>query len=194
MVKSYSLVLIIFSIFLAIPLRAHENLQYSVILPHQNEFNLRWEKKNVFEEQREKIIDWVPSLEIEGEGLESFTLQAYQLENDFQIALLFDKFIQNLKEEIDPPELVHYEVHSKNKDAVYFEWWVNAPFKGAQHEWVKIMKNKWNQLVMLRYTSKKELASLNQSLWIETVAQSQFCRNDTKDENCPEYIEINFPE
>lgn len=173
--KAYSFFLI-FSLLVGTSLYSEESLDYSLSIPHSSDFVSFWDQKSEITEEREKIIDWAPHGEMLEESSQSFSTQAYQFEKDFELKAVFDKFISTLEENIEPKDLLHYEVHFKDPESMYFEWWVNFPYKNAQHEWVKILRNKEHQLLMVRYSSKKELS--DDSLWVECVKESRFSENE----------------
>ncbi len=175
--KTYSFFLI-FSLLVSAFVYSEETVDYSLSIPHSSDFISYWDQKSEITDEREQIIDWVPSGEKFEESTQSFSTQAYQFENDFELKAVFDKFISSLEESIEPKDLLHYEVHYKDRESMYFEWWVNFPYKNAQHEWVKILRNKEHQLLMVRYSSKKELADSSESLWVECVKESQFSENE----------------
>ncbi|GEM_PF-2631956 len=174
--KTYSF-FIIFSLFVSTCLYSQETLDYSLAIPHSSDFISYWDQKSEITEDREQIIDWVPKGESLEDSSQSFTTQAYQFEKDFELKAVFDKFFSTLEENIEPKDLLHYEVHYQDLKSMYFEWWVNFPYKNAQHEWIKILKSKDNQLLMVRYSSKSELCDSSDALWVECIKESQFSEN-----------------
>lgn len=158
-------------------LGAQEVLNCPLTLPHQNDFQNYWDLKAEIGEENERILDWAPPSEELGKSTESFTIQTYQLEDNFDLRAMYDKFLSTLKENINPPELLHTKVHSKNRKAIFFEWWVNSPHKEAQHEWIKLMRNNKNQFAIVRFVTKKELTDQEKELWVQCVAEAKFDLN-----------------
>lgn len=153
---------------------ANEMLNCPLSFPNQVDFENYWELKMENGEANQKIIDWVPLSEKAEQSNESFSVQTYQFDQVFDLRMIYDKFVATLKENIDPSDFLNIKVHSKGRKAITFEWWVNPPHKEAQHEWVKLMKNKENQLAIVRFLTKKEFSESEKTLWVECVAQAEF--------------------
>jgi hypothetical protein len=153
---------------------ANEMLNCPLSFPNQVDFENYWELKAENGEPHEKIMDWAPLSKKAEESNESFTVQTYQFDQFFDLRMIYDKFVATLKENMDSPELLNIKVHSKGRKAISFEWWVDPPHKDAQREWVKLMKNKDNQLAIVRFLTKSELSESEKALWVECVAQAEF--------------------
>ena len=159
---------------LSFSLFSEGRFECSMRMPHGEAFENYWTKMPEEVRENERIVDYVPTQQGSTEGEESFTIQAYQFIEDFDIRMMYDKFVSTLRENIEPAALLHHVVHHKDRKSVYFEWWVNPPYKEAQHEWIKILKDKNNKLAIVRFQSKNEIRRENEHLWIECVKHSSF--------------------
>lgn len=142
-------------------------------LPHQQEFQSFWNLSAEIQNEKEKIFDWTPKGESLSESKQGFTVQAYQLEESFRLKDVFQKFISTLQENVEPTDLLKYKVHQQTKRSIFFEWWIAPPYKDAQHEWIKMIQNKNNKLAMVRYVSKMNPRSEDESPWVECVEKAE---------------------
>lgn len=134
-----------------------------------------WHQSATISSEREKIVDWLPQGKSAEDSEESFTIQAYQFDDDFDLKWMYEKFITTLEENIEPSDSLHYKVHSKNRKSIFFEWWVNSPNEHAQHEWIKLLKNKNDQLAIVRFVTKQEVKTDVDEQWIRCVESTDFC-------------------
>lgn len=144
----------------------------AINMPHAKEFASYWNQQGEQAQENEKIIDYSPKEQQGEEALESFTVQTYSLDDEFDIRMMYDKFISTLEENIEPKELLHHKIHHKDRSSIFFEWWVNPPYKDAQREWIKIMKDNKSRLAIIRFQSRHEAQSKQENLWVECVKES----------------------
>lgn len=62
-------------------------------------------------------------------------------------------FIKELEKAVKPDE-VHTRLISRDKDSIFFEWWIDKGSKSAQHEWFRLFKTP-DSILVLRYTTKQ---------------------------------------
>lgn len=62
-------------------------------------------------------------------------------------------FIAELEKAVKPDE-VHTHIISKDKNSMFFEWWVDKESDSAQHEWFRLFKTP-DSILVLRYTTKQ---------------------------------------
>lgn len=168
------LIILIFSFFCIVPLSASENdyLNKPIKWANSEGFENYWTLSNQLGSEKENIQDWVPL--DDSKSAQAFTVQTYLLDEPFEVSAVVDKFISTLKENIEPTDLLNYEMISEESNAVFFEWWVSPPYLDAQHEWVKIMKGSDNVLAIVRYDSQLVPRSDAEDQWIRCVETADF--------------------
>lgn len=146
---------------------------YPLSIEIEDSFEKSWDLVSERVSEEEVVLDWLPKGEKPTEAKSSFTVQAYQLEDDFEISALLKKFIGTLEEQVEPSDILHHEVLAQDDSSVFFEWWISPPYKDASHEWIKISKNAQHQLAIVRYQSALLVRSDSEKPWIECVKNSE---------------------
>lgn len=148
--------------------------------PHKSEFKKHWQLAfDQAEDINEKIKEWTPKEELLTQtNNEAFTIQAYQLDDSFKLKDVYQKFIDTLEESVQEEGLISTNIKHEDDDSLYFEWWINEPSQKPEHEWVKLMKNKYNQLVFVRFATQKEALNQDDLIWTTCIEEAKLINSE----------------
>lgn len=144
----------------------HSHLDYSFAKDSRN-WKLGYEANN----QNMSIKEYVPDNETVDNWTELFTIHSY-----YNIAVAVDKyydaFINELQKMV-PDNKIDHRIIKKDDHSLLGEWWIQDNSPNAQHEWLRVITD-GHDVVVLRYTTRKSgnLES-DRKIWEEILSNAR---------------------
>jgi hypothetical protein len=112
----------------------------------------QWKVGNTFKNGQQEMTTYVHEQESNKQWSEIVTAQIVR---GLQIEprSFYDLFLEQLKV-IAPPDHLHSKIIKQDSQELFAEWWIEGGTPEDQHEWLRMLRNKGNMIVV-RFTTKK---------------------------------------